>query len=73
MKKRRNSIRGGGETKFSKMRIDRKIKQEDLAILADVAIGSIRRYEREGIGSASVDTAARIANILMCKIEDLID
>lgn len=73
MKKRRNSIRGGGETKFSKMRIDRKIKQEDLAILADVAIGSIRRYEREGIGSASVDAAARIANVLMCRIEDLID
>ncbi len=73
MKKRRNSIRGAGETKFSKMRIDRKIKQEDLAILSGVAIGSIRRYERDGIGSASVDAAAKIANVLMCKIEDLID
>lgn len=73
MKKRRNVIRGTGETKFSKMRMERKMKQEDLAVLAGVTLGSIKRYEAEGIGGARVETAAKIANILMCRIEDLID
>ena len=39
MKKRRNVIKGTGETKFSKMRMERKMKQEDLAVLAGVTLG----------------------------------
>ncbi|MBQ9050586.1 MAG: helix-turn-helix transcriptional regulator [Lachnospiraceae bacterium] len=73
IKKRRNVTRGGGKTKFSQVRMAKKVRQEDLATLAGVTITSIKRYEREGIGCAKVETAAKIAAILMCRIEDLMD
>lgn len=73
IKKRRNVMRGNGKTKFSQVRMAKKIRQEDLAKLADVKVASIQRYEQEGIGCAKVATAARIAAVLMCHIEDLMD
>ena len=66
-------MRGNGRTRFSQVRMDRGIRQEDLAKLADVTLSSIQRFEREGIGAARVSTAARIAAVLMCRIEDLLD
>lgn len=53
------------------LRKNRNMTQSDLAQLVDTTQAAISRYEN-GENSLSLETAARIATALGCKIEDLI-
>ena len=49
----------------------RNMTQSDLAQLADTTQAAISRYET-GENALTLETAARIANALGCKVDDLI-
>lgn len=49
----------------------RNMTQSDLAQLVDTTQAAISRYEN-GENSLTLETAARIANALGCKVDDLI-
>ena len=53
------------------MRKKRNMTQCDLAQLVDTTQAAISRYEN-GENSLTLETAARIANALGCKVDDLI-
>ena len=64
-----------GETNLRKIRIARKLSQSELANRAQVDIRSIQMYEqrRNNINKAQAETLYRIAIVLGCNIEDLLE
>ncbi|MBO4873069.1 MAG: helix-turn-helix transcriptional regulator [Lachnospiraceae bacterium] len=62
-------------TKLKKLRINYGCTQAELAKRSDVTLRSIQMYEqrRKDINKANVETLYRIATVLGCTIEDLIE
>ena len=63
------------ETKLKRIRENRGISQSELAKLSGVKLRSIQMYEQrnKNINKASIDTVYRIAKVLGCTMEDLIE
>ena len=63
------------ETNLKRIRTAYGITQSELAKMADVSLRSIQMYEQRNkdINKASVETIYRIAKVLGCTIEDLIE
>ena len=64
-----------GETNLRKIRMARGLSQSELATRAQVDIRSIQMYEqrRNNINKAQAETLYRIAIVLGCNIEDLLE
>lgn len=65
----------GGETRLKRMREARGMAQVELAQAADVNVRSIQMYEQRvnDIDKAQARTLARLATVLGCSIEDLLE
>ena len=73
LNKKFNSIEQ--KTRLKTIRENRGISQAELARLSGVSLRSIQMYEQrnKNINKASVDTIYRLAKVLGCTIEDLIE
>lgn len=62
------------ESKLKKYREKKKYSQNDLSIISDVPIRTIRSYEQgsNDIAKGQVETLYKLAKALDCKIEDLL-
>lgn len=62
-------------SKLKKVRILRKLTQEELADLSGVNLKSLSSYEQniEKFSNASVSTVIKLANALNCDITDIIN
>ena len=62
-------------TNLKKIRQARGLSQNELSKLADVELRSIQMYEqrRNNINKAQVETIYKLAKILGCNIEDLLE
>ena len=62
------------ESKLKKYREKKKYSQNDLSIISDVPIRTIRSYEQgsNDIAKGQVETIYKLAKALDCKIEDLL-
>ena len=63
------------ETNLKRIRMARGLSQRQLAMRAEVDLRSIQMYEqrRNNINKAQADTLFRIARVLGCNIEDLLE
>ena len=65
----------GEDSKIKQMRIKKGLSQSELAAVAGLPAGTIRRYEQEKgkIDRATFSNICRICNALNCKITDILE